>query len=235
MKLGQWLREQDGGPGGPAPFLDLLKTWGWGPPASPASQTDAPISASKAQIPLGATRAVNSSPSLSIHLFLLAISLCISLKPLCRARDWALSPKSLSCHVAIPPSEPLPWPLRLLLFSLRSCLLSWSHCYSKLNFLLLIPRLFLHLCLLSLLSDNLSVPDCCFQTRLESSPGDSCYKCPLASCLWQAHETLRPVCVPPSPPFSFSESLSPLTDYSASLVSLIPWLQVCLSPKLSFT
>lgn len=44
------------GPGSPAPFLDLLTAWGWGPPASPFPGTDAPITASETQTPLGGER-----------------------------------------------------------------------------------------------------------------------------------------------------------------------------------
>lgn len=38
-KLGQWLREQDGGPGRLAHFLDLLKAVGVGGHSPPSSRT----------------------------------------------------------------------------------------------------------------------------------------------------------------------------------------------------
>lgn len=114
------------GPGGPAPFLDLLKTWGWGQPASPSSQTDTPLTASEAQIPLGGvthTGPVNSSISLVSTLPLGNISAKLS-DPLCRARGWALSPESLSSQMAFHPLGPSPLAAdsSLLVFSLVSSL-----------------------------------------------------------------------------------------------------------------
>lgn len=95
------------GPGGPAPFLDLLKTWGWGPPASPSSQTDTPVAASEAA-PLGEGQAQAQSTPLGpwSHLFLLAAS--DSPRPSLQSPGLDLGPKSLSCHVAFPPSSQSP-------------------------------------------------------------------------------------------------------------------------------
>lgn len=82
------------GPGGPAPFLDLLKTWGWGPPASPSSQTDTPVTASEAAPP-GEGQAQAQAQSTPVSLVspppLGSISLNLS-DPLCGARVWALGP-----------------------------------------------------------------------------------------------------------------------------------------------